>query len=63
MVSCKMVSEGGDEGRLTDPVCLGDSVDGSNQEASGENNRTAKEHSIVKGKKVPWAGERRGEKE
>ena len=50
MVSCKMISEEGDEGQLTDPVCLGYSVDGTfaNKEtrtASGEKKGAAKEHS------------------
>jgi hypothetical protein len=67
MVSCQMVSEEGDVGGLTDPVCLGDSVDGTNKErertASGEKKGAANEHSQGEGgKKVPWAGERRGER-
>jgi hypothetical protein len=51
MVSCKMIREEGDEGRLTDPVCLGYSVDGTfaNKEtgrtANGEKKGAAKEHS------------------
>jgi hypothetical protein len=49
IVSCKMVSEEGDKGPLTDSVCLGDSVDGTNKEtertASGEKKGAANEHS------------------
>lgn len=50
MVSCEMISEEGDEVRLTDPVCLGDSLDGTNKETeterttSGEEKGTADEH-------------------
>ena len=49
MVSCKMISEEGDEGRLTDPVCLRDRMNGANKETerttSGEKKWAANEHS------------------
>jgi hypothetical protein len=51
IVSCKIVSEEGDKGRLTDPVCLGYSMDGTlaNKETerttSGEKKGAANEHS------------------